>query len=397
MNILILCQYYHPEPFRISDICEALVKSGHTVTVITGEPNYPEGKIYKGYEHHKRADEVINGVVIHRCPIIPRKTGFFYRILNYFSFPVSAKSYIKKLKTSFDIVFVNQLSPIMMAEPAIYYKKKTGIPVLLYCLDLWPESLCTGGVRKESLIYKFFYIISKKVYTKMDRILITSRAFRNYLEDEFNVDAQKIEYLPQYAEELFDNMPYNEQGDTVNLLFAGNIGVAQSVNTILDAAEELKSDNVCFQIVGAGIELDNLVKKANDKELNNITFYGRLPIDKMPELYAKADAMIVTLKNDGVLNRTLPGKVQSYMAAGKPIIGAANGETALIIKESDCGYCGNAEDSNTLACNIRKFINSKEKKKMGENALKYYKEHFDREIFMDKLEKELETLSRKGD
>ena len=199
MKILVICQYYRPEPFRISDICEELINRGHFVTVVTGEPNYPEGKIYKGYEHHQKSDELINGVAVHRCPVIPRKTGFIYRILNYFSFPVSAKRYIKKLETSFDVVFVNQLSPIMMAEPAIAYKKRTGVPILMYCLDLWPESLCAGGVNKKSLIYKFFYTISKKIYTNMDRILISSSAFCNYLKDEFNIADHKIEYLPQYA------------------------------------------------------------------------------------------------------------------------------------------------------------------------------------------------------
>ena len=120
MKILVVCQYYYPEPFRVKDLCEEMAKRGHEVTVVTGEPNYPEGQIYKGYENHAHADEIINGVKVHRCPIIPRKTGLVFRLLNYFSYPHEANKYIKKLD-GFDIVFVNQLSPVMMAEPGIKY------------------------------------------------------------------------------------------------------------------------------------------------------------------------------------------------------------------------------------------------------------------------------------
>jgi hypothetical protein len=192
MKILVICQYYYPEPFRVNDICEEMVKRGHEVTVVTGEPNYPEGQIYKGYENHQNSDEVINGVKVHRCPIIPRKTGTLYRFLNYLSFPHEAKKYIRNLKTSdskpFDVIFVNQLSPVMMAEPAITYKKKYGTPIVMYCLDLWPESLVAGGVSRRSTIYKVFHRVSRRIYNGMDRILITSRMFRGYLKEQFGVE-----------------------------------------------------------------------------------------------------------------------------------------------------------------------------------------------------------------
>lgn len=160
MRILVICQYYYPEPFRVNDICEEMVKRGHEVTVVTGTPNYPEGQIYQGYENKQKSDEVLNGVTIHRCPIIPRKTGTFYRFLNYFSYPYETQKYIKDLKASdgkpFDVVFVNQLSPVMMAKPAIAYKQKYGTPVIMYCLDLWPESLVAGGVSRNSAIFRRF-------------------------------------------------------------------------------------------------------------------------------------------------------------------------------------------------------------------------------------------------
>lgn len=391
MKILVVCQYYYPEPFRVNDICEEMVKRGHEVTVVTGEPNYPEGQIYKGYEEHAHADEIINGVKVHRCPIIPRKTGTLYRLLNYFSYPHEAKKYIRNLTASdgkpFDVIFVNQLSPVMMTEPAIVYKRKHGTPVVMYCLDLWPESLVAGGVSRGSVIYKAFHRISKRIYRGMDRILITSRMFRGYLEEQFGIENEKVEYLPQYAEGLFEKLPYKTPGGETDLVFAGNIGEVQSVDTIVKAAEMMQDQKVHFHIVGSGTDLERL--QGLTKELKNITFYGRRPLEEMPEFYAKADAMLVTLKADPVLSLTLPGKVQSYMAVGKPIIGAIDGETAEVIKSAECGYCGKAEDVDALVQNIKEFVETDHKKQMGENARAFYETYFARDKFMDKLEDEL--------
>lgn len=398
MKILVICQYYYPEPFRISDICEEMVKRGHEVTVVTGEPNYPEGKIYKGYEKHRLSDEVINGVKIHRCPIVPRKTGTLYRFLNYFSYPLLAKKYVRNIKASdgdpFDVIFVNQLSPVMMAEPAILYRRKYGTPIVMYCLDLWPESLIAGGVHRGGLIYKVFHRISKNVYRNVDRILVTSRMFRGYLKDQFGVRDKRIDYLPQYAEGLFEPLPFKDNNGTIDLLFAGNIGEVQSVETIIRAALKLKNESVHFHIVGGGTDLERLQKLADG--LNNITFYGRKPLEDMPEFYAKADAMIVTLKADPVLSLTLPGKVQSYMAVGKPIIGAINGETAEVINEAKCGLCGKADDIDELVKNIIIFKNSKEKKQMGRNARTFYETYFARDKFMDRLEYNLKNRQLRG-
>lgn len=398
MKILVICQYYYPEPFRVNDICEEMVKRGHEVTVVTGEPNYPEGQIYKGYENHAHSDEVINGVKVHRCPIIPRKTGTLYRFLNYFSYPYQAKKYIKNLRASdgkpFDVVFVNQLSPVMMAEPAISYKKKYGTPVLMYCLDLWPESLVAGGIGRGSVIYKFFHKISRRIYRQMNRIFVTSRMFSGYLNREFGIDDGVIDYLPQYAEGMFEKLPCREPDGKTNFVFAGNIGAIQSVETIIKAAEELKDSPVNFHIVGGGTDLERLKGLADG--LENVVFYGRRPLEEMTEFYSMADAMLVTLKADPVLSLTLPGKVQSYMAAGKPIIGAIDGETKEIIEKAGCGYCGKAEDADELAGNIRRFINDGKTAELGSNARDFYEKYFERQKFMDELEEQFFRMCKKS-
>ena len=204
MKILVICQYYYPEPFRIPDICEELVKKGHKVTVVSGTPNYPMGEIYKGYEKGKRKYETINGVKVHRCFTIGRKGGTVKRFLNYYSYAISSSLHILLLKNDYDVVFVNQLSPVMMAYAGILYKKLHHKKLIMYCLDLWPASLCAGGVKESSIIYKVFHKISAGIYRQAYKILITSSMFKKYLHDEFGINNKIISYLPQYAEDLFD-------------------------------------------------------------------------------------------------------------------------------------------------------------------------------------------------
>ncbi len=389
-KILVICQYYKPEPFRISDICEEMVRRGHEVQVVTGYPNYPEGKLYDGYGKGKHIDEVINGVKIHRCFTIPRETGSVKRMMNYYSYAASSTAYVLSNQCvssdgrPFDVVFCNQLSPVMMADAAIAYKKKYKVPVIMYCLDLWPESLIAGGITRESFIYKYYHHVSKKIYSQMNKILITSRMFSDYLENEFGIEKNKIEYLPQYAEGLFEQLPAKEETGTFDFMFAGNIGEIQSVETIIRAAEQLKEEPVRFHIVGSGTELERLKKIG--KKLEHVIFYGRRPLEDMPELYAKADAMLVTLAAAPVLSLTLPGKVQSYMAVGKPLIGAIDGETKAVIEDARCGFCGKADDAAELAENIKKFIRTEDRAAMGYHARRYYEENFEEGLFMDKLD-----------
>ena len=395
-KILVICQYYKPEPFRISDICEEMVRRGHEVQVVTGYPNYPEGKLYDGYGKGKHIDEVINGVKVHRCYTVPRETGTIKRMMNYYSYAASATKYVLSGKCvasdggKFDLVFCNQLSPVMMADAAIAYKKKHKVPVIMYCLDLWPESLIAGGITRDSKIYKYYHHVSKRIYRQMDKILITSRMFSDYLQKEFGIKQNRIEYLPQYAEGIFEELPAKEEKGTFDFMFAGNIGEIQSVETILQAAEMLKEETVKIHIVGGGTDLQRLQNIKEEKQLENVVFYGRRPWEEMPEVYKKSYAILVTLAADPVLSLTLPGKVQSYMAVGKPIIGAIDGETQNVIKESECGFCGAADDAEALAENVKKFIESEtDRKAMGKNARKFYEEHFQTELFMNKLEDEL--------
>lgn len=390
MKMLVVCQYYYPEPFRITDICEELVKRGHGVTVVTGIPNYPMGEIYDGYRHGEKRDEVINGVNVHRCFTIGRKTGVLRRFFNYYSYAISSTKYVSKLKDDFDVVFVNQLSPVTMANAGIKFKKKYHKKLVLYCLDLWPESLVAGGIKRGSLIYKLFHRISENIYHQADKILVTSKSFSEYFKNEFDIENTK--YLPQYAEAIFKPEICKKEPDGfVDLMFAGNIGAAQSVKTIIEAANLTKNiPSLRWHIVGDGSELESVKKLANEYRLTSVTFYGRKTLDEMPKYYAMADAMLIAMQKDPIISLALPGKVQTYMAAGKPIIGAIDGEAQAVINEAKCGLCGDAEDAEQFAQNARIFMaDEADRKSYSDNTVAYYSEHFSKSGFLNSIENQL--------
>ncbi|MGA4718490.1 glycosyltransferase family 4 protein [Fictibacillus nanhaiensis] len=396
MKILVVCQYYYPEPFRISDICESLVEKGHDVTVLTGLPNYPEGQVLDGYRYGKKRNEVLNGVKVIRSFEIGRGNNKIKLFLNYLSFALSGSLKAFFLKEKFDVVFVNQLSPVMMGIPAIVYKRKHKKKLLLYCLDLWPDSLAAGGINETSIIFKFFMKLSQWIYNSADCIAVTSSMFEGYFRSTLRVSNKKIHYIPQYAEELFTEKIEVNKDDKYNFVFAGNIGDMQSVDTIVRAANILRENsNILFHIVGDGSKLEECKILSKKMGLENVIYHGRRPVSEMPHYYGLADAMLITLKNNKAISYTLPGKVQSYMAAGKPIIGAINGETSRVIKNAECGLCCNAEDYSELANLLIKFCKSNEKEKMAQNSYKYYKKNYSKERFMSVLEGTLTNLGDK--
>lgn len=391
MKILVVCQHYWPEPYPLVDLCEELAKRGHFVHVVTGVPNYPMGYIYDEYKHGKNRRQEHNRVKITRTFTIGRRKNAVFRLLNYVSYSISSTIYILSLKEEYDVVFMNQTSPVMMAKAGVVYAKKWKKKGLLYCMDLWPASLTAGGIKETSLLYKVFAYISERIYEKADKILITSQMFRDYFKDQFEIADKKIEYLPQYAGTQFANVkPKAETKGRKDFVFAGNVGAAQSLNTILYAAEKIKKsepgEEIFWHIVGDGSELEHLKQLACDMELSNVIFHGRKPTEEMPAYYEMADAMIVSLIKDEFISLTLPGKVQTYMAAGKPILASADGEIPIVIKESGCGFCAPAEDTDRFVQIVRDYLNCEDKAGLGRNAKEYYDQHFARSGFMDRME-----------
>lgn len=393
MKILLVTQYYWPENSRITDIAESLQKENNDVTVLTGLPNYPQGYIYEGYRNGKNRIQEHNKVQIIRAKLIERRHDVFHRFLNYYSFPYYAKKVAMKLPNDFDIILAIGESPIMLVKPAITYARKYKKPLIMYEMDLWPESLLAGGISNKSIIYKYYKKVSSKIYSQFDKILVTTKEHISYIKSLPSCENLNIDYLPQYADIIFEKTNFGwTKNNVIDLMFAGNIGKAQSIRTLIETAKILKDDKrFKFHIVGCGSEYENSKKLVEKMQLKNIVFYGHVPLDQMPKLYQLADVMLVTLENKSYANMTIPGKVQSYMACGKPIIGAINGSTANFIKDNNLGYVCNAEDYNSLA-KLIKQLNYDDLKRIGNNSRKVYFEKFSNEHFINKLIEELKKV-----
>ncbi len=396
MKILVVCQYYYPEPFRIHEVCEELAKRGHEVTVLTGLPNYPMGIIPEEYKGRKHKNETVNNVHVIRVKERPRTPGKVGLAQNYMSFVWHGCIKALFMKKDFDVIFVYQLSPVLMAIPAFVVKWLGGIKnIALYCLDLWPASLASLDVEESSLLYSIVRSISIRIYSSVRMIGYTSRMFEKYFTEELGIGSQQYVHIPQFADELFSDIPDEDpvkktQQDHINYVFAGNIGMMQSVETIIRAAALVNDERIRWHIVGNGFALDECMKLCTQMHLNEkVTFYGRLPVDEMPRFYEMADAMIVTLADNDLISYTLPGKIQSYMAAGRAVLASANGETRTVIEESGCGMCAPAEDEKELALIADKMAAADDFRHMGESSRKYYDEHFTKKRHIDLIEKML--------
>ena len=364
MNILIISQYFWPENFRINDLALGLVERGNKVTVLTGIPNYPDGRFFPGYGIFKRSREEYGGVRIVRIPVVPRGRGGALRlIINYLSFTANACLLAPfLLRSKFDIIFFS-LSPLTEGIPALVMKKMKQIPVMFWVQDLWPESLSATGLVKSSLVLKTVEKMIRFLYLRCDRILVQSRAFIPVIEKRGG-DAKRIAYFPNSAEELY--RPVSVEPDAPErknipegfcVMFAGNIGTAQDFETILSAAEQLKEyDDIHWVIVGDGRLRPWVEAQIEERGLTK-TFHllGRHPVELMPRFFSIADVMLVTLKKEYIFSLTIPSKVQSYLACAKPIIAAIDGEGARIIKEAGAGIACPAENPYALASAVLKI------------------------------------------
>lgn len=399
MKILVVCQYYYPEPFRIHEVCEELVSRGHEVTVLTGLPNYPMGVIPDEYKGKNHRDEVVGGVHIIRVKEIPRTKGKVGLAKNYVSFAFFGSLKALTVKKDFDVIFVYQLSPVLMAIPAYVAKWFSRCKNLkIYCLDLWPESLSSLGIGHDSAFFKFMKWVSVRIYKGAAAIGYTSREFESYFRNYLKIEGKSFLHIPQFADELFshiagDNLSAEDnthmgaaKKETVDYVFAGNVGEMQSVDTIIKAAALTQNDKIRWHIVGDGFALDSCKKLCEEMELNDkVTFYGRLPVEDMPKFYTMADAMIVTLADNDTISFTLPGKIQSYMAAGKAVIAAANGETKRVIDDAACGMCAPAENEKAFA-EIADKMAASDFAGYGRNSRAYYEENFSKKSHIDLIE-----------
>lgn len=399
MKILVVCQYYRPENFQINDICEQLAADGNEITVITGLPNYPTGVVPDAYRHGGKRNEIVQGVHVIRCREVVRKKGAVGLARNYLSFCLSATRRVRKIQDAFDLVFVYQLSPVFMAIPGIRFARKHKIPLLLYCCDLWPESMKMLIKNERSFAFQAVKRISRAIYSSCDKILVQSNSFIPYMQRVHDIPPDRLTYLPAYASDGYLTIaPGAGDSATTNFVFLGNIGIAQNVEGILDAVGKLRDlPDFLVHIVGDGSSLQHVKQKAAAMGISDaVIFHGRRPAEEMPSFYQLADACLVSLNADNLTGLTLPSKVQGYMAAGKPIIGMIDGSTMEVIRDSRCGICVSAGDTDGLASAMRDFIVNRDSyAACGQNGRDYFIAHFSKKVFMDGLYCELNEVRRK--
>jgi len=396
MRILIISQYFWPESFRINDIAQGLLERGHDVIVLTGKPNYPNGKFYEGYSFFGKPNEEWNGLKIFRVPLIARGRGGGIRLfMNYISFAVLASFRVLWMKKDFDSVLVYGISPVTVGIPAVIFKKLFKKPFFFWVQDLWPASLTAAAGIKNRLVIGVFERITRMIYNSSSTLLVQSKAFIPYILNQ-NIEESKIIYYPNSTEnyykelkpdeDLLKSLPHGKK-----IMFAGNIGESQSFETLLNAALLLKNEKIKVQwiILGEGRMkevVNQRVKELNLKDVFHLL--GAFPSTLMPKYFSCADALLVSLKKDKIFSYTIPSKIQSYLACGKPILTSLDGEGSRIIQEANAGFTSLAEDPIALASIIKKFLslNENEQKALGKNARKYFQVEFEREMLVDRLE-----------
>ncbi|MDP1773808.1 MAG: glycosyltransferase family 4 protein [Methylobacter sp.] len=406
MKILIVSQYFWPENFRINAIVETLVERGVEVDVLAGKPNYPEGVIFSGYRAWGCLRERWKGATLHRVPLLPRgrnsRLGLFVNYLSFIFFGLTSGSWMTR-KRQYDVIFVYGLSPILLAIPALFIGWLKGCPVVLWVQDLWPESLSATGYVRNKAILKLVELAVRFIYRHTDLLLVQSRAF----EEPVRILASDtpIAYYPNSVDEIFA-VPANctsqsvlGLGDGFSIMFAGNIGAAQAVDVIVEAASLLRDhSDIHFVVLGDGSSREWMLTEVRQRGLTNFHLPGRFPVETMPGLMQKASVLLVTLTDQPIFAATVPNKVQAYMASGRPIIACLNGEGARLVVESGAGLATPAEDAGALADTILRLYrqSSSEREIMGNNGRRYYQEHFNHDRLIDQLIIYLQSVSKSG-
>ncbi len=400
MKLLVISQYFHPENFRINDLVSSLVERGHQVTVLTGQPNYPSGSFFPGYSWLGPRSEIRFGATLIRVPLFPRGAGGRLNLaINYLSFMVTAcwgVMFRLRREQRFDAVFVFEPSPVTVGIPAVLAGWRYKAPVLFWVLDLWPDSLSASGAVHAEWLLNLVGSLTSWIYSHCALILVQSRAFIAKIVSQ-GVSLDKIRYFPNWGEPVFAidsssamNPMLRDLPPGFRILFAGNIGEAQDFPSIIAAAAQLRERaDIIWVIVGDGRKASWAREEVQRLGLERtVHFLGQHPLETMPTFFAEADAFLVSLKYDPIFALTVPGKLQSYLASGKPVVAMLDGEGARVVTEAAAGLCCAAGDAPALADAVQRLagMSHEQRMQMGANGKAYFAEHFSRERVIDQLQ-----------
>ncbi len=397
MKILIVSQYYYPEPFSVTKIAEELIKRGHDITVLTSKPNYGYHKIIPGYE--KINFEIINGVKIHRVNTYPRKESKISIVRNYLSYWAKAKTKVNRLKEDFDLVFSFSLSPVISIAPAAKYSKKHHKKHVLYCFDIWPESVvATGMIKKDTIMYSLIKSWSKSLYKTADKILISSPSFKSYFKDVIGINEEKCQYIfqPSVMEGFSKNNELVLDNNFFNIVYCGNLGEVQNLDLIIDAMRSIK-ERVRFNIIGLGSDKNRFLSKVKEEGLSeSIVYLGAMPAEKAAKYLNCANALYLSLDDSTIIGKTIPNKLSMYMQFSKPIIASLSGDAKDLLNDAG-GSIVTGNSSFEVENAIKKLLSlsKHERDEMGQKNIEYYYKYLSVERIINQIEQVLlETIKK---
>jgi colanic acid biosynthesis glycosyl transferase WcaI len=405
LSVLVVSQYFSPENFGVNALVAELQEHGHNVTVLTGMPNYPSGIFVDGYGGWKVHRETWKTTSVIRIPIFARGQNSRLRLaMNYLSFAINASILAPfYVKSRPDVILVYQMSPVTMALPAIVVKLFTRSKIVLWVQDIWPESLVATGVVKNRVALVTLRLMVRMIYRCSSVIAVQSRQFEKFIRP-LAPPASDIRYLPNTADRFYRpvEVPLDAPERKLfrpgfNILFAGNLGLAQNLETVLAAIALLKDrKDIQWVFVGDGSLRAWLEHQIRDQDLaGNVQMLGSFPPERMPIFFAIADALLITLRDERILSLTIPSKLQTYLACGRPVLGAVSGEAAKILAEAGAGPVASPSDPKQLAEMAVAMAQLPREKldALGNAALEYQRNEFDRDRWLDRLESWLQELT----
>lgn len=399
MKILVFSQYFYPENFRINALCQELVRRGHAVTVVTGYPQYPLGRLYDGYGFDIPYETSWNGVTIHRVKVHPRGKGLAGMLRNTMDYVVEAEKWVKNCRERFDAVYVFEVSPVTVGLPAAAYKKKFHVPMFFNLQDLWPENVEEVlGIRFAPVTW-FINRIVDRIYTASDKILCTSQGFTQNLRSR-GVAPQKLVYWPQFCPDVClegARRPEIYPEDTFNIVFAGNLGDAQGLDLMVEAAKQLKGSPIRWFLVGDGRARARLEQKVQSCGVTEeVTFVGRVDAWDADRYVHFADCAYLSFQDNRLFNMTLPAKLQTYLACGTPILAAAGGESAQLVGENGIGLvCPPRLEELVETARRAAAMTDDQRRAMSQAARAFYEANFTMDRLVTILEQMLAEEIRK--
>ena len=384
-RVLLLTQWFDPEPtFKGMVFARELVRQGFEVEVVTGFPNYPGGKVYPGYRIKLLQREVIDGVQVTRVPLYPNHDqSAIKRVLNYASFAASATIYGVFMAKRADVMYAYH-PPLTVGMAAALIKLFRRIPVAYDIQDMWPDTLRATGMLNNPKALDWVARVCRWVYRRMDHIVVLSPGFKRLLRER-GVPESKLSVIHNWADEASLSAPVGQVpaafpgAAQFRILFAGNMGKAQALDTVLDAASLLQArgSRVCWVMLGGGVEVERLKAEAAKRQLANVVFLPAVPMAEVGAYLNAADALLVHLRKDPLFEITIPSKTQAYMAVGKPLLMAVDGDAADLVRQSGGGMVAGSENAEALAQAAEALAGTAPQTlaAMGQQAQQFYRKH----------------------